>query len=52
MAKKDENGWTVNCENCKKPMGDLAIERSGKLVCRKCADKMDGRVREEPEPDE
>jgi formylmethanofuran dehydrogenase subunit E len=37
------NGWTAKCEECGKLIGDLAYERKGKLLCRRCAYKQDGK---------
>jgi hypothetical protein len=52
VPKKSENGWTSVCEKCKKPVGELVFERKGMLVCKRCVDKIDGKVREAPEPEE
>lgn len=47
MSKtKKENGKTSKCERCGGYVGELVFERKDKLVCKKCADKIDGRVRE------
>jgi len=41
--KEMTNGWTAKCEECGKLIGDLAYERKGKLLCRRCAYKQDGK---------
>ena len=37
------NGWTAKCEECGHLMGELVYERKGRLLCRRCAYKMDGK---------
>jgi len=51
MPKKEYVG-TSNCEECKKLVGELVFERRGRLLCRRCVDKIDGRIREEPKDED
>lgn len=49
-TKTTENVYeTTNCAECKKLLEGMIFLRKDKIVCRSCADKADGRVREKEE---
>jgi hypothetical protein len=53
MAKNgNDNGSRITkCEKCKKIIDGLVFERGNKLVCRKCANAIDGREVDDSEDD-
>jgi uncharacterized Zn ribbon protein len=46
MVKRNGAG-TVTCEMCKKPLSEMVFERKNKIVCSRCAEKIDGREHQE-----